>query len=293
MRWSANRAHVAVSGQHRIDWPRLIFSTSARYLRTKSNPYEHRSMLAFTGGRATQAPACVAVLLVVLLAGVQASTRPWTDMTLSYNAAGNAPRPRTGHAITTVGPLMYVIGGRYSDAAQYYSAELVCAAGSGWNGKYFDVTGCTGLEALSPEGLSLLSYDLQGGVWSEVEAFSIPDARAFHAAAAMQSTLYVHGGNNVGGTSTLDECFMIDMAATRKEWSADWCAGGPSKRYGHSLTHVDGKLYVFGGAVLTEGSTQVRYMYRAFPPAYEAVHQVPRPQYTRAAQPTTNLRRQY
>ena len=202
------------------------------------------------------------VAVATMIRGVHASSRPWTDMTISYNSAGSAPRPRAGHSITNVGPLVYVLGGRYSNAAQTMYSAGNCN-GATWNGKFFlgvnPASGCvfdaSAYVVQAPSDMSMLSYDMQGGVWSEVEVFSIPSNRAFHAAAAVNATLYMHGGNSIAGTATLSECYKVDLGASRKEWLSGWCTGGPTKRYGHSLTHVRGKLYMFGGATLGDVQT--------------------------------------
>lgn len=202
-------------------------------------------------------------LAVLMAAGAHASTRPWIDMASSYNAAGNMPRARHGHSMTNVGPLVYVVGGRYSDAQMewdvLYKQEKFGDAVK-WNGLDFEYNlnrYGVGIDVIGPVDLSVLTYDVQAGVWSSVETFDSPNGRWYHAAAAINGTLYVHGGKVMAGTSTLVDCSSVDLAATQKDWVPGWCTGGPGARYGHSLTSMNDKLYMFGGALTIETTMSV------------------------------------
>jgi len=78
---------------------------------------------------------------------------------------------------------------------------------------------------------------------------STPNERCWFGSCAIDKWLYVHAGyNGRKGTQTfLQDLFVLDLDTFH--WKEVVCFGEmPSARYAHSLTAVNKKLYMFGGA---------------------------------------------
>lgn len=130
----------------------------------------------------------------------------------SLSGSGKTPSPMMAHTAATVAHNMVVVGGRRSP-------------------------NCI-LDTVSVLDLKTLEWTLP-----EVGGAKFPP-RHRHAAAAVGSKMYVHGGLN--GTEILGDLFVLDT--TSWTWSVVCCGGKPpSARFSHSLVGVGRKLYLFGG----------------------------------------------
>ena len=115
------------------------------------------------------------------------------------------------------------------------------------------------------DDVTKLSVDQATGEWLWSKLPVLPHRVASAGVAALGSRLYVVGGmdydgqgfytfsNRSGGIPRLGaRVYSIDTAATAHGWRDEPQLPGPP-RWCHSVTSVDGRLYVFGGAVTAPG----------------------------------------
>lgn len=100
------------------------------------------------------------------------------------------------------------------------------------------------------EGTSWMEYRLEG---------ETPSRRAYQASFIHQDYLYIHGGHDIreGAQDTL---WRVDISHKNKEPQWEKVNFKKSKSPGaiayHTMTFVDGKVYLIGGSTLGEDSTK-------------------------------------
>lgn len=149
--------------------------------------------------------------------GYTASTGQWQSVALQ----GSTPPPLVGASMCVLGNSLYVFGGANFDSAAYSDIYSYSTASSQW---------------------SLMN----------IAGFA-PTARAYHAMACTAyvspSKIFVFGGETASGTLLSDTVQLTDPTGTGVAWSLPPVTGSiPSARRSHTLTHSNGKLYLFGGS---------------------------------------------
>ncbi|CBH12397.1 hypothetical protein, conserved [Trypanosoma brucei gambiense DAL972] len=121
-----------------------------------------------------------------------------------------------------------------------------------------------GMDLKEGDTSDLFEYDAHHVVWDPVlVADGVgPTPRTNHAACAAEDRwLYVSGGTTARGTIILGDIYRFDTWT--HEWKCLWEYKGigtsasnstsknePTPRFGHSMLHRDGRLYIFGGRAL-------------------------------------------
>jgi len=134
-----------------------------------------------------------------------------------------SPFPRYGHAlpaIATSADELYLFGGFVQESAR------------------------NDLYVFSTRDLSTTLLETSG---------AIPSPRVGHAAALISSALLIWGGDtNTGGQEVTgpqdDSLYLLNLVS--REWTRVIVNGlGPIGRYGHTVTMIGSKLFIFGGQV--------------------------------------------
>ena len=99
-----------------------------------------------------------------------------------------------------------------------------------------------------PVSAAVSLYALPTGVWTTVDPPGGPCMRVAHAAAAVDSTVYVHGGRTEATEdSTLGDLWAFDAAAGRWTELKPTTEVGPRARNYHAACAVGPSVYIFGG----------------------------------------------
>eukprot|EP00877_Chromochloris_zofingiensis_P006588 jgi/Chrzof1/2182/Cz11g05080.t1 len=131
---------------------------------------------------------------------------------------GLLPGPRSSHALTSVGGLIYLFGGE--------------------------------VQPRIPVPNDVHSYDISEGVWTKLlTTGEAPSPRIACTAAAVGTHLYIYGGRTGVdmGEGADDHLWVLDT--TTSHWSKVEAVSGslPSPRSYHAMMAVGTNLYVFGG----------------------------------------------
>lgn len=91
--------------------------------------------------------------------------------------------------------------------------------------------------------------DLDTVTWSrpEVSGADKPDSRVGHTANVFDKAMWVFGGG-AGPSKNFNDMFRFDMDTCVWELLKEVDGLLPAKRYGHSSTEINGKLYIYGGS---------------------------------------------
>ena len=129
----------------------------------------------------------------------------------------NTPPPLAGAAMCSIGNVLYVFGGANFDSAAHNALFSFNAATSSW------------------ARMALSGY--------------VPPARAYHAMACTATSVYVFGGEDASGNLLSDTVRVQNINTVGTSWFVPGVTGTlPTARKAHTLTHSNGKFYLFGGA---------------------------------------------
>jgi len=192
-----------------------------------------------------------------------------------FRPQGTAPSKRFKHTATVVGKYVIIIGGQETDTKRFneilyydtetnsfsqpqirgdkvpsFSRHTSCLV----NNKIFVFGGFDGFGT----NFNLSIFDPYTRIWTQVPQATlkgdIPPSRTNHAAASVDSRMFIFGGNNNnehGSYQVLDDLYMLDTATMT--WHKPITSGEkPTARSGHTLTAIGTKLYLFGGGVWNE-----------------------------------------
>lgn len=176
----------------------------------------------------------------------------WTSRTMS---GGN----RFGHTTGGISGKLYMTGG-YSGTGYLTDTWEYNPAGAVWTAKATNPvggdTGCGVVNAgllwcfggyTTAYSSALSNYNPATNVWTPRQALSV--TQQMGSIAAYNDRLYLWGGNSSFGNATVVNLMQEYNIATNT-WATIPVASGntPSARRGHTVTTIENKMYLFGGA---------------------------------------------
>ncbi len=190
--------------------------------------------------------------------------------------AATEPSARYGHTMATVGEKVYLFGG--SDGATAASSSggkirdevlndlWAFSIDDGWENVLAIDAPATrkghSTAVYDDKVFILFGADSNGNALNDTQAYSVtdnswsqvnpqsalPPARKDSAASAVDGNIYVYGGRNGSGQLSTGSVWKLNYASGMiRQWT-EGATHPDMARYGHTLTNVDGKLYVFGGS---------------------------------------------
>lgn len=185
-------------------------------------------------------------------------SRQWTRA----QSDSSDPIPRQAHAAAVSGNQMYIHGG-HTVAGQMLADLLIFHVGAGWEYVTYKNEGPSPRSGHSSvivdnflyifggsDGQSLLndiwSFDLSSHLWTNITALGyVPTPRESASIAYADGAIYLFGGRGADGQALGDLCAY---RIYNQRWYMFQNMGpAPSPRYGHSLTAIKDKIFVFGG----------------------------------------------
>eukprot|EP00927_Polykrikos_kofoidii_P071588 TRINITY_DN67847_c0_g1_i1.p1 TRINITY_DN67847_c0_g1~~TRINITY_DN67847_c0_g1_i1.p1 ORF type:complete len:663 (-),score=90.28 TRINITY_DN67847_c0_g1_i1:117-2105(-) len=230
--------------------------------------------------------------------GVVSGSQPW--LWSRVNSTGLSPLGRQGQSVATLGQRLYVFGGCQMEIRCYNDLHILDTEELQWlqvplsgeppeprgghsatlvGSDIFVYGGASSEETFQ----SVYRLDPVKRRWSRIAATgpggdSGPGRRTGHAAAADgRGRIFVFGGYDDAGNFLNDlwvlnplqsgaapraTSFLGDAGTATASWSRQVPSGPtPSAREGHSLTHIDGRLVVFGGYTAGGTTTNDAHIY--------------------------------
>ncbi|KAM3579513.1 Negative regulator of mitotic exit [Umbelopsis sp. WA50703] len=159
-------------------------------------------------------------------------SRQWTKS----QSDSTDPIPRQAHAAAVSGNQMFIHGG-HTVSGNMLGDLLIFHIGAGW-----DFGGSDGQQLLN----DVWSFDLSSQLWTNISAQGyIPSPREGAAVAYADGAIYLFGGRGSDGQALGDLCAY---RIYNQRWYMFQNMGpAPTPRYGHSLTAIKERIYVFGG----------------------------------------------
>lgn len=160
--------------------------------------------------------------------GYTSSTGEWELVP----AAASGPPPLIGASMCAIGHQLWMYGGQNFEAT---------ATATLWN------------------------FDTAARSWSiSTMPGATPQARAFHTLTCAGGEIFLFGGHDASGTALLSSLYVVSGMHTTPaspSWTVPPVSGAvPTKRKSHTLTHSNGRLYLFGGA--GEGGEKLNDVYK-------------------------------
>ena len=159
---------------------------------------------------------------------------PWTKLK-NTDTSRPCPSPRSAHTCTLVGECAYVFGGCNAESCL---DDLLVLATSSMEWVAPPVAPPVDSGAAAAAAAAPAAPAAPAAVW--------PCPRSNHAACAVGTTLYIHGGYD--GATWLSDLYVLDTAAEEPAWRVPGVAGSaPTARACHTLTTLGRQVFVFGG----------------------------------------------
>ncbi len=178
-----------------------------------------------------------------------------------WSKVGNMPEIRQAHTVNELNGKVYVVGGSNTETSTLPTTTLAyniaskewsqiplsnnksryCHCSCVIDGKLYVLGGGDNLGTVSTMDM----YDPNTGEWISKKSMSTD--RGLATCAAIDDKIYVMGGMRVVGSAYYYEGFStVEVYDTKNDtWTS--LADMPTKRWGHTATAFNGKIYVFGG----------------------------------------------